>query len=167
MAKALSFIVSHTKQRMLPASFGDGAVRLARKNLRAGHFRQFRPEQRSRSKGSWFPLISRKPQGDLGRNPACKRHAFSRTQPSLTDRPVGPLDARVSPGWFDRALGRRADDIGQAPLRELPPTAKAQYETDRRHGRTGVRSGRRHPRSDHGKGRAHSADSWLQDTPGG
>src|SRR3546814_3577283 len=86
MSMALSFMVSHTKHRMIPASFGDGAVRLARKKLRAGHFRQFRPEQRSRSKGSWFPLISRKPQGDLGRNPACKRHAFSRTQPSLTDR---------------------------------------------------------------------------------
>src|SRR3546814_2736810 len=89
-------MVSQTKHRMIPASFGDGAVRLALKKLRAGHFCQFRPEQRSRSKGSWFPLISRKPQGDLGRNPACKRHAFSRTQPSLTDRPVGPLDARVS-----------------------------------------------------------------------
>src|SRR3546814_1267254 len=84
------------------------------------------------------------PQGDLGLNPACKRHAFSRTQPSLTDRPVGPLDARVSPGWFDRALGRRGDDIGQAPLRELPHTAKAQYEEDRRHGRAGDRRSEEH-----------------------
>src|SRR3546814_14894020 len=74
MSMALSFMVSHTKHRMIPASFGDGAVRLARKKLRAGHFRQFRPEQRSRSKGSWFPLISRKPQGDHGRNPACNSH---------------------------------------------------------------------------------------------
>src|SRR3546814_4094855 len=34
MSMALSFMVSHTKHRMIPASFGDGAVRLARKKLR-------------------------------------------------------------------------------------------------------------------------------------
>src|SRR3546814_12614559 len=118
MSMALSFMISHTKHRMIPASFGDGAVRLARKKLRACHFRQFRPEQRRRSKASWLPLTSRTPQGDLGRNAACKGHAFSRTQPSLRDRPVGPLDARVSPAWFYRALVRRGTDIGTEPLRD-------------------------------------------------
>src|SRR3546814_19943965 len=83
MSMALSFMVSHTKHRMITESFGDGAVRLARKKLRSGPFRQFRPEQRSRSKGYWFPHISRNPQGDLERPPPCKLHAYSQPQPTL------------------------------------------------------------------------------------